>query len=287
MATVFEIFIAHPERDYAEQAAWEAFAELDRLECELSRFIESSDISRINALAPNQPLIIGLDAFVCLQQCERLARETFGTFDITIGPLWQCWFDQDKKPRTPSKQELDQALLHTGFHLIELDVNHRTVQVERSVQIDLGGMGKGYAVDKMGELLRDWTIDSALIHGGRSSVLALDAPPNSEGWPLTIRDPASLKPLESIVLKNRAIGVSGLRKGAHIIDPRTGEPTQSWRAAWSFTSSAATADALSTAFMVMSEDEIKRYCKKHPGTQAIVLRADGEASEPEIFRMGI
>lgn len=271
MATVFEIFIAHPDPEYSNQAAREAFDELDRLERELSRFIENSDVSRIDEAVPGQPVTIGLDTFDSLKQCERLYRDTYGAFDVTIGPLWQCWFDKDKNPRTPAKREIDTARQQIGFHLLKLDESRQTVTVSRPVRIDLGGFGKGYALDKMAELLRDWDIDSALIHGGRSTVLALNAPPGQKGWPLSISHPNDKKVLETFLLTNRAVSASGLRKGHHIIDPRTGYPAKSKQAAWSFAPTAATADALSTAFMIMSQEEITRYCKEHPGTQAIIL----------------
>ncbi|GAG26710.1 unnamed protein product, partial [marine sediment metagenome] len=113
MATTFEIFILHPDTHYAEQAAWAAFDELDRLEEQLSRFIENSDISRINILATNQPLQIGLAAFECLQLSARIYTETNGAFDITVGTLMDCWLGDDKTIHTPSKANFDIARRHT------------------------------------------------------------------------------------------------------------------------------------------------------------------------------
>ena len=298
MATTFEIFIVHADRQYAAQAALAAFDELDRLEAELSRFIENSDVSRINNLTANNPLRVGLPAFECLQLSVRIYNQTNGAFDITIGSLLDCWLDEDKKMRCPSAEQLNVARQHTDSHLIELDEAQHTVKLLTSpVRIDLGGIGKGYAIDQMAGLLSDWSIDTALVHGGYSSVLAIGAPPGTKGWPLTLSNPANYKQiLASIFLRDRAFSGSGLQKGPHIIDPHSGRPVEDKVAAWACAANAATADALSTAFMVMSPDDISRYCTNHSDTLAMVLvkqpavslsnPQDAGANESGILRFG-
>ena len=276
MATTFEVIILHEDARYAQQAARAAFDELDRLEQELSRFIENSDISRINNLAPKGSLRVGLDAFECLQISTRIYDETNGAFDITIGTLLDCWLNEDKTMRTPSKEQLNFARERTGIHFLELDEAEHTVQVPSNpVQIDLGGIGKGYAVDRMAELLRDWSIDTAVIHGGYSSVLALDAPSKTKGWPLTLSSPVNRKQtLAGLHLQGRALSGSGLQQGRHIIDPRTARPVEGRCAAWACAADAATADALSTAFMVMSPDEVRQYCSRHQDVLAMLILHD-------------
>ncbi|MHC4494747.1 MAG: FAD:protein FMN transferase [Planctomycetota bacterium] len=273
MATTFEIIVLHEDERYARQAAAAAFDKVDRLEGELSRFIENSDIARINNLPADESLLLGLDAFECLRTSARLYAETNGAFDITIGSLLKCWRNKDGSRRTPSEDELELALQHTGTHLLELDETELTVNLPAGpVQVDLGGVGKGYAVDRAGELLREWSIDSALISGGYSSVLALDAPPGTKGWPLTLSDPADRsRILARPCLRGGALSGSGVQKGGHIISPRTGRPVEGKLAAWSSAPDAATADALSTAFMIMSPDEIKRHCTLHPERLAMVI----------------
>ncbi len=267
---------------YARQAAAAAFDEVDRLEGELSRFIENSDISRINNLPANQPLRLGLDAFECLQLSCRIYAETNGAFDITIGSLLSLWRNEDGTPRTPSQEELNLACQHTGTHLLQLDEDEHTVQLLASqVQVDLGGIGKGYAVDRVAELLREWSIDIALVSGGYSSVLALDGPAGTKGWPLTLSNPDNRKQiLARPYLQSRALSGSGLQKGRHIIDPRTAQPVKNKRAAWASAPDAATADALSTAFMVMGPDEIRQYCSRHPDILAMIM-LEGEGKDPQ------
>ncbi len=272
MATVFEIMIVYPDVEYAGQAARAAFEELDRIENELSRFISNSDVSRINNLASQQSTTVGLETFECLQQCSILYQQTSGAFDITIGTLLQCWINPDKSPRQPTPAEIQAALKCTGMHLVILNQSTHTVQLKNApMMIDLGGYGKGYAVDCMAALLREWSIDAALIHSGGSTVLALNAPPKRAGWPVTISDPQSGETIKRIDLTNRAVSGSGLKKGRHIIDPRTGSPVEKRSAAWSLANTAAQADALSTALMIMTPDETRRCLNSQKDAQAIVI----------------
>ena len=287
MATTYELIMVEDDENYARQAAAAAFNEVDRLEGELSRFIENSDIARINNLPANEPLRLGLDAFDCLELGCRLYTETNGAFDITIGSLLACWRDEDGNPRRPSQGELDIAREHTGAHLLQLNEFEHTVQLSVSpVQVDLGGIGKGYAVDRVAELLRDWSIEIALVSGGYSSVLALEGPSKTKGWPLTLSNPGDHKQiLARPFLEGRALSGSGLQKGGHIIDPRTVQPVRGRLAAWSSASNAATADALSTAFMIMSPDEIRKYCLSHPDVLALIM-LEGEGEKEKILRFG-
>lgn len=283
MATTFEVLVLHPDRRYAEQATWAAFDELDRLEAELSRFIENSDVSRVNSLTENQSLTVGVNTFECLELCTRLYAETNGAFDVTIGYLMDCWLDEDKKLRRPSEEQLDIARRHTGMDLLELDEEAVALRLlGEAVSVDLGGVGKGYAVDKMTDLLGEWDIDIALIHGGYSSVKAVGSPDGTKGWPVTLSNPGNRKQtLAHLYLRDRALSGSGLQKGEHIIDPRTGRPVEYSRAAWACAGDAATSDALSTAFMVMSPAEVEQYCLSHSGTLAVVI-----GGEDKILRCG-
>jgi len=290
MATTFELLIVHEDGRYAAQAAVAAFDEVDRLERELSRFLENSDITRINNLPANQPLQLGLDTFECLRIAQRIYTETNGAFDITIGTLLECWRNDDGSPRNPSPKEIDIARMRTGTNLFQLNEDEHTITLAASpMQIDLGGIGKGYAVDRVAELLRDWSVDIALISGGYSSVLAMDSPPGKKGWPLTMTNPAGDKEiLARPSLGGCALSGSGVQKGGHIIDPRTARAVKARRAAWSSAPDATSADALSTAFMIMEIDEIKKYCNTHPDTLAMVIleTQDDEKSRQEILRFG-
>ena len=290
MATSFEVFIINEDKEYSSQAAWAAFQELDRLEQQLSHFIENSDISRINNLKPNQSLKISLDTFQCLLLSIRMFDETNGAFDVTVGSLMDIWLNKDKTIKTPTVEQLNFARDHTGSNLIQLDQKNHTIELLNPVKIDLGGIGKGFAVGCMGKLLREWDIDTALIHGGRSSVLAMGSPPEKKGWPLTLTNPNNRKEIIArLNLHNQALSGSGVKKGQHIINPLTLRPVKGKIAAWSCAPDAGIADALSTAFMVMTPEQIEQYCLSRPDVAAVVIIEDKseDVSKSRILHYGL
>jgi thiamine biosynthesis lipoprotein len=264
MATVFEVLVVHADERYAAQAAQAAFDLVDRLERELSRFLPNSDIARVNHLAAGGSTRVGQAAMECLVIARHVFDLTGGAFDVSIG---------------------------TGLPSLVLDSDDGMVRVTDSgVRIDLGGIGKGYAVDLMAELLEEWGLERALVHGGFSSVLALEAPEGLDGWPLTLSDPAApSRVLAQLAARQAALGASGIRKTDHIVDPLTGDPARGRRAAWVAVprpdaalremraegrprvAAAAVADALTTAFMLMSVGKIETLCSQTPGVEAWVL----------------
>ncbi|MCH7871501.1 MAG: FAD:protein FMN transferase [Planctomycetes bacterium] len=251
MACTWEIHILGDDPTYAEHAARAAFDEIDRLELELSRFVEHSDISRINALRAGESACIGIDAFDCLRMASELHTETNGAFDVSIGALLEDAADTTSP---------------FGMSHLALDAKSRNVTVDiDGLIIDLGGLAKGYAVDQAVEILREWSIEAALIHSGQSTVYALGSPPGQPGWTIAIRDPSDhAKTLARVCLRNRALSGSGTAlHGPHIIDPRTGAPAACPLASWAVASSAAISDALSTTFSVFTADEVEAYCRKH------------------------
>ena len=275
MATVFEVYAVHPDERYAAQAAQAAFDLADRLERELSRFLTNSDIARVNHLAAGESTRVSPSTLECLVIARHMFDLTGGAFDVSIG---------------------------TGLPSLELDADDVLVRAATDgVEVDLGGIGKGYAVDLMAELLEEWGLQRALVHGGFSSVLALEAPTGRDGWPLTLSDPgAPSRVLASLSVRQTALGASGVRKKDHIVEPRTGEPVRGRRAAWVAVprprtagdeapvdeepriAAAAVTDALTTAFMLLSTEEIAAVCERSPGLEAWIL-PDGEWAELQHF----
>jgi thiamine biosynthesis lipoprotein len=290
MATTFEAIIQHEDRSYARQAAQAAFDEVDRLEGHLSRFLETSDVTRINHLPAGQPAALSWDTFECLKISDEIFAETGGAFDVTVGFLVDCWLDKEKKlSRTPSPEELEFARAHTGMDLILFDEPTHAVALTNSpIRVDLGAVGKGYAVDRMAELLREWSIDRALIHGGFSSVLALDAPQDMAGWPVTLSHPKDRShTLARVSLAGVSVSGSGVEQGRHIIDPRTATPAQGKIATWAIAPDAGRGDAISTAFMVMTPQEVRAFCAEHPQVRALlILHSDEPGSAEQIVTAG-
>jgi thiamine biosynthesis lipoprotein len=261
MATVFDVHCVHADARYAAQAAQAAFDLVDRLEQDLSRFIENSDISRVNHLAAGQGTRVSPWTMECLEIAWHVYGLTGGAFDASIG---------------------------SGLARLELFPDDFTVRArEGGARLDLGGIGKGYAIDRVAELLEEWEIPRALVHGGFSSVLALKAPPDRDGWPLTLSAPGDGddRVLARVSARRRAFSASGVRKGEHILDPRTGVPARSRLAAWVAVpwedggAPAAVADALSTAFMIQPAEEIAELCQRFPGLEAWLVPAPDARDE--------
>ena len=193
----------------------------------------------------------------CLEIAGRLYNLTGRAFDIAIG---------------------------SGLEALDLDPDGFAVCARADgVRLDLGGIGKGYAVDRMAEVLEEWEVARALVHGGFSSALALEAPPDRDGWPLTLSapGPGDDRGLARVSACQVAFSASGTRKGDHIRDPRTGLAVQD-RAAWvslpraAAGSPAAVAEGLSTAFMIMPVEEIAGLCRREPGIEAWLVREPAE-----------
>jgi thiamine biosynthesis lipoprotein len=252
MATVFEIRCVHDDPVYARQAAAEAFRLVDQLEQEQSRFLANSDVSRINHLSVGQATRVSPSTMECLEIARVMHDRTGGAFDISIG---------------------------SGLEGLDLVPEEFTVRARTAgVRLDLGGIAKGFAVDRVGELLEEWDISRALVHGGWSSVLALDPPPDGEGWPLTLSapEPGDERVLARISARRRAMSASGTRKRDHILDPRTGRPVRN-RAVWVAVgggeeghpaSRATFAETLSTAFMVLPAEDVADLCRQWPEVEA-------------------
>jgi thiamine biosynthesis lipoprotein len=263
MATSFEVIIAHDEADYAAQAADALFTEIARLEDELSRFRHTSDIWRLSQLSAGQSLNVTLGVWDCLTLAKTVWQETHGAFDITIGPLMHLWRDSEGHLHPPDPDRLQLARQSIGSHLFDLDETDLRVTVHADHMVfDLGAIGKGYALDLCAGILQDWSITSAFLNAGDSTLLALRPPPGELGWDITLADGA--RPL---TLTDRALSGSGFQvKGAHIMDPRTLSPVPiKPQRSYALAPSAAMSDALSTAFMVMTEDEVRTLCTRYTG----------------------
>ena len=245
----FLIFLTGIGARSARAAAEEAFAELDRLERELSRFVPTSDISRINS-SRGERVRLGPDAFVCLKIAEEMRELTRGAFDVTGGA------------RAGGSLRLE-----AREHSVVAGGQGRT-------RVDLGGVGKGYALDRMAALLKEWGTGPALLSAGESTVLATAAPRGMPCWRLRLRHPSGRGTAGAVGLRRGAVsGSATVVRGRHIVDPRTGRvPAGGRRAAWAAAESAARADALSTAVFVMSDAEMRAVCRRDQRLSAALAR---------------
>lgn len=301
MGTTFEIFITGQRADYAGQAAEAVFNEIDRLEGILSRFDPRGDVGQLSRLRSGQSLRVGIEVIECLTIAAEAYAGTNGTFDVTIAPLLKhhevegimspakrasgcIGFDRfyfskngalffDALPAGENNPEEKHELTGAPLTITIIGDLDFTSTGSGCLNLDFGGMGKGYALDKSRDILADWDIDRALIHAGTSTALAIGDgpanPPGKKGWPVGAAG-------DTIFLHNMALSGSGKEvKGEHIVDPRTGKPAKGHLSAWAASSSAALADALSTAFIVMRPEEVEQFCRNNPDVGAKVVGPSG------------
>jgi thiamine biosynthesis lipoprotein len=241
MATYFEVRIADEERTYAAQAAQAAVDLLEKLESHLSRFRANSDIAQVAQLAPGEKMRLSEPAFACLEIAKRMELATRGAFSATAAAL-------QTQPTLPQ------------WHLLPQEL---AIHCESGrLQFDLGAIGKGFALDRMAELLRSWDCPAYMLVAGGSSILAGAPPKDTAGWSCGLGDDNAP---QRFVLSHASLSGSGLAvKGNHIFDPRTGEPALRKTRAWALADTAAESDALSTACMVLSEPELEEVLAQDP-----------------------
>jgi len=238
MGTTFSVVAYGSDQAAMNQAIDATFEEVHRLDALLSNYQSASEWSRINREAAAHPVTISPELFRLLSDCIEFSRESEGTFDVTVGPLMRIWGFSGGGRRVPSSDEIREALERVGYQHLQMDAGERTVRFDRAgVEIDPGGVGKGYAVDRMVEILRARGIRNALVAASGSSIFALGNPPEDpRGWPVSIADPWDhQRNAAEVYLKDLSLSTSGsyeksFRVGghrySHIMDPRRGTPAE-------------------------------------------------------------
>ncbi len=261
MATVFEVFAFHEDPEYAKQAIWSAFDLLKELEQQLSFFIPNSDISRINSADAGEKIIVSEATAAALRQCRKLREITFGAFDIIAAGAY-------RNGRTKRNGRFD----------LEIDADKSAVvKPEVDIKIDMGGFGKGFAVDMMAENLREWSVENFLIHGGKSSAYATGNAKETAGWSISLTNPFTGRAFETVNLISRSISASGLKKGEHIYNPIDSKPLKVNKAVWALADSAGMSDGLSTAFIILDEQKVRRICERY-GFGCIIVNEENDIS---------
>lgn len=278
-----------------------ALDRIDALETQLTVYRDDSEISQINARAHVKPIEVEPRLFDLLRRAVALSSATGGAYDVTAGALSDAWGFIRGPKRVPDEATLLDARARTGWRHLILDADGSTIAFDRpGVTINLGSIGKGYAIDRAVEVIRDhWWPSTALVHGGRSSLYALGAPPGRFGgrWQVALRNPFDPEtPLGMLSLRNRGMGTSGAafqrfeadgRVYGHIIDPRTGAPALGPASVTVFAPTAAEADALSTAFYLIGVEGASSYTRKHPEIAAVFVLEGRSDHAPTIVSFGL
>lgn len=265
MACEFEVLLNRGQHPRAVDSAVEALDEVERLENLLSIYKPQSDLATVNRFAHCNPIPVSPDTMRMLQIGQAISKLTGGAFDLTAGKLSTIWGFSRRAGRMPDPAAVEEALKLVGEGHLRLSADDRSVasQVD-GLEINPGGIGKGYALDRAGQLMRKASVGDFMLHGGQSSIIAAGDRQNRQtggGWKVAVRHP--LAPdvvLGTVRLRNQALGTSGSgkqffhfngRRYSHIIDPRSGYPAEGLLSATVICASGTVADALATALFVM------------------------------------
>jgi thiamine biosynthesis lipoprotein len=295
MATRFELVLSGENAAALRAAGEEALAEVERLENQLSLYRPGSEIAQLNARAAFEPVQVSPEVFALLQHAAKLSLETDGAFDITIAPLVRCWGFMGDSGRKPSPEEVQTARSIVGMDKVLFDVPTRTIRFARpGVMLDLGAIGKGYAIERGAEILREAGATSALFHGGTSTVCAIGHPPEALAWKVAVDVPREKGTVErrEFHLRDESMSVSaiwgrmfqsGEEKFGHVIDPRTGAPATEAVLAAVVLPNATETDALSTALLTLGLAGQKKISGLRPALRTLVVNTAGVSHfQPEV-----
>ena len=282
MATEFVLLLHGDNPAVLHGAAEEAFEEVDWLERQLSIYQVTSEVSGINARAATESVKVEPGLFRLLEFSKRQWKETSGAFDITVSPLIRTWGFFRGRGKIPEDESIEEVMPRIGMNHVLLNAEQRTIRFDApGVEIDLGGIGKGYTVDCIVEMLKRNGVTSAFVDAGGSAFYALGSPPGSTAWQVGIRDPYDKdKHIMLLSLRDRSLSTSGNYERffevdgkiyCHILDPRTGRPVEGMLSATALAPTAMESDALSTAFFVLGSDGAESYCSSHAGVSAVLL----------------
>ncbi|MBK9137282.1 MAG: FAD:protein FMN transferase [Verrucomicrobia bacterium] len=308
MNTRFEVLLHGGNPIVLRAAADEALNEIERLEAQLSLFRPTSEIARVNAHAALEPVRVSPPVFRLLQRARELCAATDGAFDPTVAPLLRAWGFLGGPGRVARADELEAARALVGMLRVELDPKALTVRFPLpGMMLDLGAIGKGYAIDCAADALREAGIENAFIHGGTSSCYAIGTAEDGAPWRVAVNTPgppdavpagptaALPEALEVVPLRDESLGVSavetkafrdGERTYGHVLDPRTGVPVQAARLAAAVLPSATETDALSTALMTLGSGGLTLLRERFPRGRFLVVASGAQDNEWAVHRVG-
>jgi len=272
MGCNFDIYLAGLDYDNITGAAEQALDEISRIENRLSRFIEDSDVTRINAYASKGWVRLEPRLYHLIRYAADISGKTNGAFDITCAPLVGLWGFYANSGMVPDEQAIRNAMESVGFAHILFDDEESMISFDREgMEIDLGAIGKGYAIDEAADTLRRYGVEHAVISGGDSTIYAIGSTETGEPWRFHISDPYHPETkLCTVELRNEALSTSAIteqffihegKRYGHILDPRTGYPSETdILSSTVICASGMASDAYSTAIFLMGVEGARKFC---------------------------
>lgn len=292
MGTFCEVQVYDTNPVRANRAIGAALDEMARVDRLLSNYNPASELSRMNQQASEVPFHASAELFNFVTASRRFYDETEGTFDPTVGALVRAWGFFSRHPGLPNPEQVAAARLATGFDKVQIDPGQRTIRYAVSgLEIDPGGIGKGYAADRATEILRRLGIRAALVSAGGSSINTIGHPPGQHAWRIAISNPANPSRAVAVVeLRDTSLSTSGISRQSlqsgshtysHIFDPRTGEPVENMCQVTVVTQKGMDAEALSKAAFILSREDLAGVLKRFPGSH--VLRLEGSCASNSLW----
>jgi thiamine biosynthesis lipoprotein len=268
MGTMFDIIVYHASRPEAERAIEKAMEEIVRLDQVLSHYKADSNLSKLNREGGSRFVVVEPSLYEVIQESISFSRHSGGAFDVTIAPLLRTWKNADAEGRSPTADEISEARRCVGYEKIETIAPDRIRFGSDCVALDLGGIGKGYAVDRAIATLKSEGIRHALVNAGGSSITAFGAPPGTKGWQVTVGA------RKVLLLRDSSLSTS--QQSGDILDPRTGSPAHTTMAVSVMTRSGTAADALSTTLVIVPIAEGMKLLGRFPDASAFWISAGGD-----------
>ena len=282
MGTVFEILAYSDAREQASRVIDEALAEVARLETLFSSFDARSEVSQINRSGCLNRCRLSSELYGIIERSLEFSRLSSGRFDVTVGRLTRLYRESGEEGVPPRAKDLEEARRSVGFRNLVLIPPDGLLTARRGIEIDLGGIGKGFAVDRAAQVLLAGGLKRALINAGGSSILALNGPDEEDAWIVRLKETGREIRLSDRALSTssqpRAAGINDKRYKGHIFNPRTGEPAEFGVSVSILCDSATTADALSTTCLLMGERRSRRILSRFKNVTMIWTTAEGSSS---------
>lgn len=280
MGTYCEVQIYDSNSSRANKAIAAALDEMQRVDLLLSNYNAESELSKVNREASRRPVRAVPELYEFFRRCRNFYNETAGAFDPTVGPLVRAWGFFTSHPARPSDADITEARAKSGFDKVVLNDENSTVFYKViGLELDPGGIGKGYAVDKAVEVLKKKGVRSALVSAGGSTLYAIGRPPGRDSWRIAIKNPTNAEmPFALVLLRDDSVSTSGVseksvqidgHRYSHIFDPRTGAPVEEVCQVSVVAATATESDALTKAAFILPRDSIKQLFQKRRATHAL------------------